>query len=69
MADSGERQPQECPRLQPGRPFGSSGRIIGLYCRRDDGGVRVPRRDEIRAFCLTSRWPECPGSRTHAPAP
>jgi hypothetical protein len=68
MEASEQRQSQECPRLQPARPFGGN-RIIGLYCRRDDGGVRVPRRDEVRAFCLTSRWPDCPGNRTHAAAP
>jgi len=68
MTDSYQRQPEECPRLQPSRPFGSSGRIIGIYCRRPDGAVRVPRREEIRTFCLTARWPECPGNRCHAAA-
>jgi hypothetical protein len=69
MADFWRRQPEECPCLQPARPQGSSGRIIGLYCRRPDGGVRVPRRDELQRFCLTERWRECPGNRRHAPAP
>jgi hypothetical protein len=61
-------QPDECPQLQPSRPFSSSGRIIGIYCRRPDGAVRVPRRDEVRTFCLTGRWRECPGNRRHASA-
>ena len=68
MADTYRRQPDECPRLEPSRPFGSSGRIIGIYCRRADGTVRVPRRDETRMFCLSGRWAECPGNRSHAPA-
>jgi hypothetical protein len=68
MADSYRTQPEQCPRLQPAVPFGRSGRIIGIYCRRPDSGVRIPRRDEIRTFCLTPRWPECPGNRTHATA-
>ena len=58
--------PEECPRLQPTRPLGSRGRSIGIYCRRPDGTVRVPRPDEIRTFCLTERWPECPGVRRRA---
>ena len=69
MAETWRRQPEECPHLQPARPSGSSGRIIGLYCRRPDGAVRVPSRDQVRMFCLTDRWPECPGNRRHAPAP
>jgi predicted transcriptional regulator len=66
MATAHQRQPGECPRLQPSRPFGSSGRIIGAYCRRPDGALRLARRDDLRAFCLTARWPECPRNRTCA---
>jgi hypothetical protein len=64
VADTGD-----CPFLQPSRPLGVHGRLIGIYCRLPDGSVRVPRADERRRFCLPGHWEDCPVYRRHAPAP
>jgi hypothetical protein len=34
------------------------------YCRRPDGAVRIPSRDEVRRFCVGGHHSECPGYRT-----
>ena len=69
MADSKIEGAAQCPYLRPARPYGGTGWIIGLYCRQPGGAVRVPRRDEQRAYCLSDRWPACPRSQAHASAP
>ena len=58
----------DCPFLQPSRPLGARGRLIGIYCRLPDGRVRVPAADERRRFCLPGEWHDCPVYRGHATA-
>jgi hypothetical protein len=50
----------ECPYLQPARPLGGNGQLIGIYCRFPDGHIRVPPAEDKRRFCLTGRWKRCP---------
>jgi hypothetical protein len=59
----------DCPFLQPSRPLGAQGRLIGLYCRLPDGRVRVPEAEERRRFCVPGAWQDCPVYQRHAPAP
>jgi hypothetical protein len=59
---------RECPYLQPARPLGGHGQLIGIYCRFPDGSVRVPPADERRRFCLSGQWQRCPSYRRHAAA-
>lgn len=47
-----------CPFAEPGPPF--SGTSDGFYCRLPGGRVHIPRPDEIRRFCASGDFTECP---------
>ena len=47
-----------CPFAQPGPPSSVTGE--GFYCRLPGGRVHIPTAEEIRSFCATYRYAECP---------
>jgi len=55
-----------CPFAQPGPPSSVTGE--GFYCRLPGGRVHIPTAEEIRSFCATYRYAECPVNRRWAPA-
>lgn len=50
-----------CPFAQPAPP--SSPTAEGFYCRLPGGRVHIPSPDEIRRFCATPRYADCPVNR------
>jgi hypothetical protein len=60
-----ETSSDRCPFAQPGRPVSVTGE--GFYCRLPGGRVHIPSADEIRRFCATSRYAECPVNRRWTP--
>jgi hypothetical protein len=56
----------QCPFAQPGRPVSVTSE--GFYCRLPGGRVHIPSAEEIRRFCATSRYAECPVNQRWTPA-
>ena len=54
-----------CPFAQPGPP--SSVTSEGFYCRLPGGRVHIPSAEEIRRFCGTCRYAECPVNQRWTP--
>jgi len=42
----------------PGPPLSATGE--GFYCRLPGGRVHIPSAEEIRRFCATHRYADCP---------
>jgi hypothetical protein len=64
-----EREDEEstCPYLTPklsGRPATFS---VPVYCRKPNGRVRVPSRDQLMALCTAGHHHDCPGYRRLKP--
>jgi hypothetical protein len=67
----------DCPFFQPSRSLArdlsavgvyQDMTSVGVYCRMPDGTVRVPGREEVRAFCVPGRYQDCPHYQRHAAA-
>jgi hypothetical protein len=54
-----------CRFAQPGPP--SSVTSEGFYCRLPGGRVHIPSAEEIRRFCATYRYAECPVNQRWTP--
>ena len=55
-----------CPFAVPGPP--PSVASEGFYCRLPGGRVHIPTPDEIRRFCATRGYTECPVNQRWMPA-
>ena len=55
-----------CQFAQPGPP--SSVTSEGFYCRLPGGRVHIQSAEEIRRFCATGRYAECPVNQRWTPA-
>jgi hypothetical protein len=55
-----------CPFAQPGPPLSATGE--GFYCRLPGGRVHIPSAEEIRRFCATHRYVDCPVNQRWTPA-
>ncbi len=55
-----------CSFAQPGPPLSVTGE--GFYCRLPGGRVHIPSAEEIRRFCATSRYADCPVNQRWTPA-
>ena len=55
----------QCPFAQPGPPLSVTGE--GFYCRLPGGRVHIPSAEEIRRFCATPRYAECPVNQRWTP--
>lgn len=64
MSQMPEGPMRECPLLRPGLGAGgTSGAAI--YCALPGRRVRVPARDERRAYCDAGRHERCPVYESH----
>jgi hypothetical protein len=68
MSRTGFDAANECPHLQPARPLGGRGLLIGIYCRLPNGRTYVPPSVDRRCFCLSGKWEHCPTYRKYAPS-
>lgn len=55
--------PQVCPYWSGGTAEPTKGVTYAAYCRRPDGAVRIPSREEAARFCVTGHHGDCPGYR------
>lgn len=59
--DEARVEPDEgCPFLVPGLGEPGAGRLPA-YCRRPDGSVKIPSREELLALCPTAAYRDCAG--------
>ena len=52
-----------CPNVDPGISNVTAPTMCAVSCRRPDGRIRIPSRDELNRFCLGGHFRDCPGYR------
>jgi hypothetical protein len=52
-----------CPYLHPPTEGPGGEFLYSVYCRRPDGRVRVPSRDQLKRFCTSGHHVDCLGYR------